>query len=121
MSTEQLNVNIEKIDGQMKELIDAFEAHPQIQPPDTHPTLFFLLDFIRNTHRMLQEIDADKFASGDKAAREAAQEVVGRNQFANVLINDSTGKLALMTGSDPSNPVDIGSDIKSKARALTET
>lgn len=70
---------------------------------------------------MLQGIDADKLASGDQAARDAVQEVVGRNQFANLLINDTTGKLALMTGSDPANPVDVGSDIKSKAGALTET
>lgn len=90
-----------------------------MQPPNTHPTIFFLLDFIRNTHRMLKDIDA-KFAAGDSAARDAAQEVLGRNQFANVLINDTSGKLALMTGSDPTSPLDLGPDIKAKARALTE-
>ncbi|KAJ5114733.1 hypothetical protein NUU61_000492 [Penicillium alfredii] len=116
----QLDVNIDKIDGQMVELIDAFESHPQIQPPNTHPTVFFLLDFIRNTHRMLKDVDPAKFAAGDSGARNAAQEILGRNQFANVLVNDSSGKLALMTGSDPNNPVDLGPEIKAKARALTE-
>lgn len=77
------------------------------------------MDFVRNTHRMLLNIDADKFAAGDPAARDAAQEVLGRNQFANVLLNDSSGKLALMTGSDPTNPLDFGPEIKAKARVLT--
>lgn len=91
-----------------------------MQPPNTHPTIFFLMDFVRNTQRMLRNIDADKFAAGDPAARDAAQEVLGRNQFASVLLNDSSGKLALMTGSDPTNPIDFGPDIKAKGRALSE-
>lgn len=98
----------------------AFESHPQIQPPSPHPTAFFLLDFIRNSHRMLKEVDADKYAAGDNKAREAVDEVVGRNGFANVLLNDSSGKLSMMTGGDPSNPVDFGPDIKAKSKALTE-
>lgn len=91
-----------------------------MQPPNPHPTVFFLKDFIKNTHDQLKQIDADKLASGDKGARDALQEVVGRNQFASLLLNDSSGKLSLMTGSDPSNPVEFGPDIKAKAQALSE-
>lgn len=91
-----------------------------MQPPATHPTIFFLMDFIRNTHRVLKGVNAEAYAAGDKTAREQVQEVVGRNQFACMLLNDSSGKLSLMTGSDPSNPVDFGADVKAKARALTE-
>lgn len=98
----------------------AFDAHPQIQPPSPHPTIFFLKDFVKNTHDQLKKVDADKFASGDKAAQDAVKEVVGRNQFATLLLNDSSGKLSLMTGSDPNDPVDFGPDIKAKARALSE-
>jgi hypothetical protein len=47
-------------------------------------------------------------------------EVEGRNGFANILINDTTGKLSMMTGADPSNPADFGPEIKAKALALTQ-
>lgn len=90
-----------------------------MQPPNPHPTAFFLLDFIRNSHKMVKTVDAEKYAAGDNAALETVKEVVGRNQFANLLLNDSSGKLSLMTGGDPSNPVDFGADIKAKAEALT--
>ncbi|KAJ5459832.1 uncharacterized protein N7458_001384 [Penicillium daleae] len=120
MSTQQNNVNLEALDAKMNELIEAFEAHPQLQPPTPHPTAFFLFDFIKNTHNALKRVDASKYASGDRQAREAVQEVVGRNQFASVLLTDSSGKLAMMTGSDPSNPIDFGPTIKAKAAAVTE-
>lgn len=91
-----------------------------MQPPATHPTIFFLMDFVRNTHQVLKRVDAQKYAAGEQAAREQVQEVVGRNQFACMLLNDSSGKLSLMTGSDPNNPVDFGPNVKAKARALME-
>ncbi|GLI76823.1 hypothetical protein PoHVEF18_005101 [Penicillium ochrochloron] len=116
----QNNVNIEALDAKMKELIEAFESHPQLQPPTPHPTAFFLLDFVKNTHRSLQKVDAAKYASGDRQARETVQEIIGRNQFTSVLVNDSTGKLAMMTGGDPSNPVNLGPTIKAKAKALAD-
>ncbi|KAJ5918232.1 hypothetical protein N7454_010607 [Penicillium verhagenii] len=114
MSTVQLPQLVQK----MEELIDAFESHPQVQPPNPHPTAFFLLDFIRNSHRMLKAVDADKYAARDPTAMETVKEVVGRNQFSNLLLNDTSGKLSLMTGGDPSNPIDFGADIKAKAGAL---
>ncbi|OJJ84242.1 uncharacterized protein ASPGLDRAFT_35523 [Aspergillus glaucus CBS 516.65] len=120
MSADQLNVNLDKVDSQMGELLTAFESHPQMQPPATHPTLFFLFDFVRTTHRTLKSIDAEKFRTGDREARSQAQEVLSRNQFANMLVSDRTGKLALMTGGDPANPLDFGDEIRGKARALTE-
>ncbi|KAJ5639506.1 uncharacterized protein N7484_007368 [Penicillium longicatenatum] len=107
-----------QLEQKMAELIDAFESHPQVQPPNPHPTAFFLLDFVRNTHRMLKTVDAAKYAAGDNDATETVKEVIGRNQFANLLLNDSSGKLSLMTGGDPSNPIDFGPDIKAKASAL---
>ncbi|KAF3390645.1 hypothetical protein F1880_009179 [Penicillium rolfsii] len=116
----QSDVNLETLDAKMKELIEAFESHPQIQPPTPHPTMFFLFDFVKNTHNSLQKVDASKYAAGDSQAREAVQEIIGRNQFTSLLVNDSSGKLAIMTGSDPSNPVDLGPTIRAKAKALAE-
>ena len=91
-----------------------------MQPPATHPTVFFLMDFVRNTQKELKGVDAEKYAAGDQAAREQVQEVIGRNQFACMLLGDSSGKLSVMTGSDPNNPVDFGANVKAKARALIE-
>ncbi|KAJ5555103.1 hypothetical protein N7535_007548 [Penicillium sp. DV-2018c] len=96
----------------------AFEAHPQCNPPNKHPTIFFLYDFVRNTFNQIKNIDPAKFAAGDRAAKSAVAEADGRNSFASMLINDKGGQVAKMTGADPSNPADFGEDIKAKARAL---
>lgn len=98
----------------------SFEAHPLMQPPSVNSTAFFLFDFIRNTHRLFKSIDAEKFQSSVREDRDKAQEVLERNQFANLLVSDTTGKLALMTGGDPRNPVDFGDEIRQRARALVE-
>ncbi|CRG82913.1 hypothetical protein PISL3812_00260 [Talaromyces islandicus] len=89
-----------------------------MQPPDTHPTLFFLFDFIRNTHKQVQSIDPAKLRDGDANTKNSVAEVVGRNRFAKTLIDDRTGKLALLTGGDPGRPVDFGEEIREKARVL---
>ncbi|KAJ5116204.1 hypothetical protein N7456_000552 [Penicillium angulare] len=120
MTTGVEHYNLPEMDQQMQDLIDAFEAHPQVQPPSPHPTAFFLLDFVRNSHKMLKTVDHSKYTSGDSSAAETVKEVVGRNQFSNLLLNDSSGKLSLMTGGDPSNPIDFGPQIKEKARILNE-
>lgn len=91
-----------------------------MQPPDTHPTLFFLFDFIRNTRKELKSIDLDKLRAGDAESKKQVTDVMGRNSFTNVLINDTSGKLALLTGGDPGRPVDFGEEIKEKAKVLTE-
>lgn len=90
-----------------------------MQAAQPHPTIFFLLDFIRNTRRMLQAIDAEKLRAEDSESVAKAKDVTSRNMFTLVLVNDTTGKLALMTGGDPSNPVDFGDDIRQKAEALS--
>ncbi|KAJ5816400.1 hypothetical protein N7447_008633 [Penicillium robsamsonii] len=98
----------------------AFESHPQCRPPNTHPTIFFLYDFVRNSFNQLMAVDADKYAAGDSGAKTTVDEVEGRNGFANMLINDTSGKLSMMTGGNPSNPADFGAEIKAKALALTQ-
>lgn len=89
-----------------------------MQPPDTHPTLFFIFDFIRNTRKELRAIDIQKLREGDAEAKKQIVDVIGRNGFTSALINDTSGRLAIMTGGDPGNPVDFGPEIKEKIRAL---
>ena len=45
---------------------------------------------------------------------------MGRNAFANTLVGDTSGKLALLTGGDPTDPVDFGDEIRSRARAVVQ-
>ncbi|KAJ5594276.1 uncharacterized protein N7459_000484 [Penicillium hispanicum] len=117
----QSNINdIEDYERKMTDLINTFESHPQAQPPSPHPTAFFLLDFIKNSHRNLQQIDKQKYASGDNAAQEAFREIVGRNSFAILLLHDDSGKLSMMTGADPRNRINFGPEIKAKAEALKQ-
>jgi hypothetical protein len=91
-----------------------------MQPPDVHPTIFFLFDFIRNTHRQLTAINLDKLRAGDPEAKSKATDVIGRNGFADLLIHDTTGKLALMTGCSLDDQIDFGPDIKAKVQALVQ-
>lgn len=91
-----------------------------MQPPDVNPSVFFLFDFVRTTHRNFKSIDAQKFKTGDQQSRQAAQDVSERNQFTDQLVNDRSGKLAAMTGDDPANPVDFGDEIRHKTKALVE-
>lgn len=93
----------------------AFESHPQFPH---HPTIFFIYDFVRNTHNQLKAVDPAKFYAGDKASRDAVQEIIGRNGFAEMLTGDTTGKLAMLTRADPANPVDFGEDVKAKAKIM---
>ncbi|KAJ5680874.1 hypothetical protein N7536_012013 [Penicillium majusculum] len=110
----------EPLDDSPRRNIRAFQAHPQCQPPSTHPTIFFLYDFVRNSHNQLKAVDAEKYAAGDNAAKTAVNEIEGRNAFTNMLINDKSRKLSMMTGGDPSNPADFGPEIKNKALILTQ-
>ncbi|KAK4124005.1 hypothetical protein N657DRAFT_645620, partial [Parathielavia appendiculata] len=38
-------------------LTDAIAAHPQMQPPNRHPTLFHIWDFAMRTNYILSELD----------------------------------------------------------------
>lgn len=55
--------------------------------------------------------------TGAAAANQVYQDIVGRNMMAQMMITDTTGKTAMMTGgSGP--PVDFGTDAKEKVRSL---
>ena len=101
---DMLDFNAQKMDSQMGELLEyasfsfpplylpsiananerqissSFENHPLMQPPDTHPTLFFLFDFIRNTRKELRAIDIQKLRAGDEEAKKQLIDVIGRRR-----------------------------------------
>lgn len=79
-----------------------------------------MFDFIRTTNNQLKAIDAGQYAAGNGAAHEAVKEVVGRNNFANVLISDPTGKMASMMGGPAGGPINFGPEILSKANEVAQ-
>ncbi|GES65363.1 hypothetical protein ATEIFO6365_0010028900 [Aspergillus terreus] len=110
------NINITELQSKMDDLLNAFGAHPGMQPPSVSPTVFFIADFVRNTRASLAQIDKAKYQAGDARARQQLNEVMGRNGFANMLISDTTGQLSAMTGGG--GPVDFGDDIRTKIQAV---
>jgi hypothetical protein len=54
--------------------------------------------------------------TGAAAAKRVYDDVVGRNMMAQMMVTDTTGKTAMLTGG--SGAVDFGSDAKEKVRAL---
>lgn len=66
----------------------------------------------------MRELPNTKQEKGEKAAESQWSDAVGRCVFTKILVNDTTGKLALMTGADPSNPLDFGDEVKRRAEEV---
>ncbi|KAI9818209.1 MAG: hypothetical protein M1827_000834 [Pycnora praestabilis] len=109
---------ISAMNRKLTDLIDALEAHPEMQPPHAHKTIYYIWDFVQRSRHMLNQLDPAKIDTRDNAEVEDFQDILGRCAFAETLINDDSGRLTMMTGGDPSRPFDFGADVKTKARAL---
>ncbi|KFZ17706.1 hypothetical protein V502_04439 [Pseudogymnoascus sp. VKM F-4520 (FW-2644)] len=104
------------------ELIQAIENHELWVPPTPNQTLYHVWDFLSRSKYMLSEFDnieAGRALAHPNQFRPAPvyEDVVGRNFMAQMMITDTTGKTAMMTGSS-APPVDFGNDAKEKARSL---
>ncbi|KAI9856173.1 MAG: hypothetical protein M1824_005670 [Vezdaea acicularis] len=106
---------LDNITSKLGEVIDAIEQHPKWTPPNPPKTLFFTHDFIKRSHSMLQSLD--ELPSAAKKA-ETYNDVAGRCQLSELLITDTTGKTAMMTGGDPTQPIDFGTAVKEKMAAV---
>ncbi|KAB2580608.1 hypothetical protein BFW01_g3434 [Lasiodiplodia theobromae] len=98
-------VTTEDLKTSIKSLISAIEAQPEFagQHAARKGKIYFMWDFVTNTLRMLE-------ASANN--REAKSDVMQRSMFANILFNDTTGKLTMMTGGDTS---EFSADVKAKS------
>ncbi|KAH7057254.1 hypothetical protein B0J12DRAFT_653840 [Macrophomina phaseolina] len=92
----------------IKSLISAIEAQPQFaqQQLSRSGKVYFMWDFVSSTLRMLESAGND---------REAKSDVMQRSMFANILFNDTTGKLTQMTGGDST---EFSDDVKAKSEAV---
>ncbi|KAE8151890.1 hypothetical protein BDV25DRAFT_151931 [Aspergillus avenaceus] len=106
---------IEKLDRAMSEALAALQAHPSA----THPTVFYVFDFVRNSHNKLKAIDANKLQAGDRAAKEEMSDIVGRNALAEGLCSGE-GPMAQMMAMMGGGSVDFGPEVREKLRAVTD-
>ncbi|KFY17697.1 hypothetical protein V491_04951 [Pseudogymnoascus sp. VKM F-3775] len=109
----------------------AIENHELWVPPTPNQTLYHVWDFLNRSKYMLSEFDnieagralthPNQFrpapGTGANAAKQVYQDVVGRNMMAQMMITDTSGKTAMLTGNS-GPPVDFGTDAKEKVRAL---
>lgn len=123
----------------VQNLINALYVHPAIQnnkplmesdkgkapPKETQNKVYFMWDFCcRSRHILLSRVDPTLAAEArpgedsKNGKQEGWEDVVGRNMFANVLIHDTTGKLAAMTGEKGGEEIDFGDDVKNAAKAF---
>ncbi|KAJ5909222.1 hypothetical protein N7495_001904 [Penicillium taxi] len=99
----QINVDVAELERKMVALMDAFSDHPLFMTPEMPKALWFVADF---------------YAAGDRASVAAVKEVMGRNALAQMLITDTSGKLAMMSG-EATSP-DWGEEILTKASAMVQ-
>lgn len=76
-------------------------------------------DFVSRSKTMLNALDTSKLDAGNQQAKKELQDIHGRCMFTELLITDTTGKTAIMTGGDPRKPMDFGDDVREKVKALT--
>lgn len=91
-----------------------------MQPPTPHPTAFFLLEFIRATREHLRNLDFQKLTEGANKEQQTMRDIIGRNWFAHMILNDQSGALSLITPSDGSDSIQIGPEVKEKSRIVQE-
>lgn len=125
---EQRSAVAARLDG----LLNDITAHPQWNPSDPNPTLYYVWDFVNRSKYMLSEYENIKAGqpiqhpnqfqggagSGEKAAISCFQNVCGRTMMLDMMVNDTTGMMRGMTGGGPA--VDYGQGIKNAVKALQE-
>jgi len=122
------------VDVRLEDLLDAITQHPQWKnPPNQHPTLYHVWDFVMRSKYMLSEYENIKagrpiqhpnqfpsgVGTGDEAALKTFQDVCGRTMMLQLLVNDTTGKTDLMTG-NTGPPLNFGKRVKDAVKALMD-
>ncbi|OBT93999.1 hypothetical protein VE01_07129 [Pseudogymnoascus verrucosus] len=90
----------------------AIENHELWTPPTPNQTLYHVWDFLKRSNFVQLLV-----RTGAAAAKKVYDDVVGRNMMAQMMVTDTTGKTAMLTGSS-GPPVDFGSNAKEKVRSL---
>ena len=111
----------------LQDLINALVVHPDAakaldsntssdpSPQRERNKVYYLYDFCCRSRYNLLQIDPQLRS---KQARTDFQDVLERSIFSQVLINDNTGKFAIMTGDDPSKPTEWGDEVLAAAEKI---
>jgi len=105
------------LDEKLTALIDAFDQDPRTR---TDKTFYYIWDFAQRTRHNLRSVDPAKYEAGDEATVETYTDAFQRSIMCQLLITDTTGKTAVLTGRNPNTPIEFGAVLKERARALTE-
>ncbi|PMD13798.1 hypothetical protein NA56DRAFT_651452 [Hyaloscypha hepaticicola] len=120
------------VNASLDELLNAITAHPEWRaPPNPQPTLFYLWDFVNRSKYMLSEYETIKdgravekpqnftgsVGKGEKAAVSVFSKVCSRTFMVDMMVNDTSGKTAMITGGPR---IDFGKRIKDAVKALQD-
>ncbi|MCJ1281974.1 hypothetical protein MMC26_001297 [Xylographa opegraphella] len=103
-------------------LVQALEDHPLMNrsnPKASPNSLFWVWDFVTRTQQMLRDLNVSALQSGDKAAKEQYQDVIGRCAMSAQMIASDKGRLMLQMMCQGQEPVQFSEEVKQKARALS--
>ncbi|KAI9697601.1 MAG: hypothetical protein M1836_004551 [Candelina mexicana] len=111
--------NITDLNDKLTKLIRSLETHPGFTSTPQNKTVYFMHDFVSRSQTMLNALDTSKLDAGDEQAKKDLQDIHGRCMFTELMVTDTTGKTAMMTGGDPSKPLDFGEEAKEKVKTVT--
>ncbi|MCJ1397119.1 hypothetical protein MMC11_000311 [Xylographa trunciseda] len=122
-STADLNdITSDAFSSRIAALVQALEAHPLMNrsnPKASPNSLFWVWDFVTRTQQMLGELNLSALRSGDMAAREQYQDVIGRCAMSEQMIASDKGGMILQMMCRGEEPVQFTEEVKQKARALS--
>ncbi|KAL9111533.1 MAG: hypothetical protein Q9227_004021 [Pyrenula ochraceoflavens] len=104
----------------LQTLMDAVASNPSFstQQSAQRGKLFFMWDFVSNTQKMLGDPNELRpSVPRGKNRKEIQSDVSGRCMFQDLLFNDTTGKLAMMTGGDQT---EFDANVKEKSKHANE-
>lgn len=123
------NANFAALLTNLQELINALTVHPATQkayraaapnqpPPKSEQNkAYFMHDFCCRSRHQLLQLDPELKS---KTAKEEFRDVLERCIFSQILVNDTTGKLSMMTGEKPGEGVEFGPEVKAAADKIGE-
>ncbi|MCJ1389763.1 hypothetical protein MMC18_002620 [Xylographa bjoerkii] len=121
-SSELNNITSGAFASRIAALVEALEAHPLMNrsnPKASPKSLFWVWDFVTRTQQMLGQLDVAALQSGDMAAGEKYQDVIGRCAMSKQMIASDKGDMMLRMMCQGEQPVQFSEEVKQKARALS--
>ena len=110
----------DRLSANLSSLLASLKAHPLYQAPTPadRGKIHFVWEFVNASKKQLDRLDSSKLDRQDANETARFNDVVERCIFTQVLISDTTGNTARITGEDPALTIDFGGDIMAKVDML---